>query len=379
MARHGENIRHRKDGRWEGRYKVYNEEKGKEVYVSVYGKSYQEAKEKLTMKKILPKTETVRTKAMQTAGAELLFGNMAEKWLAVVKQTKKMSTYVKYTQVYKNHIEELFQNVPLSEMTDAAVKEKLFQKRGGSNAMSDSLLKSIYCILNQALKFASENYSVAMPSLKKSVFADKKKPVQALSIKEQIKLFTVLWHDMDIFKLAVFLCLHTGLRLGELCALKWADIDLANRILTVDRTVQRLPVEGHGHKTILWEGEPKSGCSRRDIPLSEELAGLLIQFQNGKEYIFGGDRPLEPRTMQNHFKKILGEAGLPDKNFHMLRHTFATNCVEGNVDVKSLSELLGHSDVRITLNRYVHSSIDAKRKHIGSLCMFYGQVYGQAC
>ena len=86
---------------------------------------------------------------------------------------------------------------------------------------------------------------------------------------------------------------------------------------------------------------------------------------------------MEPRTMQNHFKQILAEAGVSDKNFHMLRHTFSTNCIEGGTDVKSLSELLGHSDVQITLNRYVHPSMDTKRKHLDSLCAFYGQIHGQ--
>ncbi len=112
--------------------------------------------------------------------------------------------------------------------------------------------------------------------------------------------------------------------------------------------------------------------------MSGPVAALLLQFQNGGEYVFGKDKPLEPRTMQNHFKKILKEAGLPDRNFHILRHTFATNCVEKGTDVKSLSEMLGHSDVRITLNRYVHPSMDAKRRYLETLDGFYGQIYGQA-
>ena len=86
---------------------------------------------------------------------------------------------------------------------------------------------------------------------------------------------------------------------------------------------------------------------------------------------------MEPRTLQYHFKKILKEADLTDKNFHILRHTFATNCIEGGTDVKSLSEMLGHSDVQITLNRYVHPTMDTKRRHLDVLSLFYGQIYGQ--
>ena len=126
------------------------------------------------------------------------------------------------------------------------------------------------------------------------------------------------------------------------------------------------------------EMPPKSMHSKREIPLSASAADLLMKFENGKQYIFGGDKPLEPRTLQYHFKKLLKEAKLPDTNFHILRHTFSTNCIEGGTDVKSLSEILGHSDVQITLNRYVHPSLDTKRRYMDHLSAFYGQIYGQA-
>lgn len=177
--------------------------------------------------------------------------------------------------------------------------------------------------------------------------------------------------------MAVLLCLYTGFRLGELCALKWEDIDFSNQLISVARTVQRLHVEGHETKTKLLVTEPKSSYSRREIPLSPTILELLMCFQNNKEYVFGGNDPLEPRTLQYQFKKILREAGIPNKKFHILRHTFATNCVEGGADAKSLSELLGHSNVQITLNRYVNPSIDIKRKHIDELAVFYGQIHGQ--
>ena len=195
---------------------------------------------------------------------------------------------------------------------------------------------------------------------------------------EQGRLLSILFQETDLFKTAILLCLYTGLRLGELCALKWTDIDLENRIVRVSGTVQRLYIEGKATKTGLLETSPKSEFSKREIPLSAVAADRLEAFKNHETYVFGGKKPVEPRTMQNHFKKIIKEAGLPDKNFHILRHTFATNCVEGGTDVKSLSEILGHSDVQITLNRYVHPSMDTKRRHIDSLSTFYGQIHGQA-
>lgn len=175
----------------------------------------------------------------------------------------------------------------------------------------------------------------------------------------------------------MLLCLFTGLRLGELCALKWSDVDWENSTLTVNRTVQRLYVEGYKTLTVLKETLPKSEYSRREVPLSDAVLEILEKLRNDREYVFGEDRPLEPRTVQYHFKKILKEAGMEDKNFHVLRHTFSTNCIERGVDVKSLSEILGHSDVQITLNRYVHPSMDAKRRHMNNLSSFYGQICGQ--
>ena len=137
-------------------------------------------------------------------------------------------------------------------------------------------------------------------------------------------------------------------------------------------------VEGYETKTILLEGAPKSNFSRREIPMSDEVAKLLLFYHRGDdEYVIQGKKPMEPRTYQNKFQKYLQSAGIKRKNFHTLRHTFATNCINNGVDVKSLSEILGHSDVKITLNRYVHPTAEVKRGHMNSLSVIYGQLMGQ--
>lgn len=376
MARHGENIRKRKDGRWEGRYPVYSAEKRKQVYYSVYGRTYEEVREKLTTKKNLLKSQFENGEKISGHRAhmseEIIFRDAAQGWLAQVREKRKHSTYIKYSMVYQKHIEKIFESIPLSEMTDSFVKEKL------PGDLSESVRRSVYCALNRILKYASEQYSLEVVPLKKPDPAARSKPVKVLSKSEQKQLMTVLYQGTDLFKAAVLSVLFTGLRLGELCALKWTDIDLEDKILTVNRTVQRLYTEGRGTKTILLETPPKSEHSRREIPLSAILLKLLIKFRNDGEYVFGGDKPMDPRTMQYHFKKILKEACLANTNFHILRHTFSTNCIENGMDVKSLSEMLGHSDVQITLNRYVHPSIDTKRKYMDNLSVFYGQIYGQA-
>ena len=376
MARHGENIRKRADGRWEGRYPIYSEEKGRKLYRSVYGGSYKEVKEKLAQRNSCPQKTAERTGEVWSQDpnfhGKILFTDAAEEWFAEVRKSKKQSTYIKYMLIYSNHLEKPFSNMELNKITDSLAAEKF------SGPLSNSTRKSIYCVLNQILKFASRKYSFLVPNLKNPVLESCCKPVEVLTRTEQGRLLSSLYSETDLFKTAILLCLYTGLRLGELCALKWSDIDFENGLVKVSSTVQRLYIEGEETKTGLLETSPKSEFSRREIPLSSAVADKIVGFKNRKTYVFGGMKPVEPRTMQNHFKKIIREAGLPDKNFHILRHTFATNCVEGGTDVKSLSEILGHSDVQITLNRYVHPSMDTKRRYIDSLSAFYGQIHGQA-
>ena len=399
MARHGENIRKRKDGRWEGRYLVYSEEKGKKLYRSVYGRTYEAAKEKLTMKKIsLRETRGMHTGNAaaekegsgngsgkksglegQTQPENLMFSELAAGWLGEVRQTRKASTYVKYSMVYRVHLEPVLREVKASgiqDALDALGREKIFDH------LSESIRKSICCVLNQIVKFASRQHQITMltiPVWDKLVFPEKKgnKPVEVLSWKEQAGLLPILFQKMDKAKMAVLLCLHTGLRLGELCALKWTDIDFGNRMVSVNQTVQRLYREGGKTKTVLLETEPKSEYSRREIPLPVMILELFTKIRHEGNYVFGKDKPMEPRTLQNHFKRLLKKAGLKHKNFHALRHTFATNCIESGADIKSLSEILGHSDVQISLNRYVHPSMDSKRKYLDGLSRFYGQIQGQ--
>lgn len=377
MARHGENIRKRKDGRWEGRYLLYSESKKKQIYHSIYGGSYEEVKKKLTHEKnLMGKTlkkpyDIVCGLQDSEITGELGFVDISEEWLAVIKKTRKLSTYEKYKRIYLVHLQVRFQGMNLFEITEASVIQKT------ENLSSESIRKSIYCVLNQILKFASKRYFKVLPRLKRPVCKTQKHPVEVLTKSEQEKLVSTLYHKINLSKLAILLCLYTGLRLGELCALKWSDIDRKNEILTVQRTVQRLPVERQKTKTALIETLPKSECSKREIPLPKPMFELLTYFESDKEYTFGKEKPMEPRTLQYHFKKILHEAEVPDKNFHILRHTFATNCIEQGADVKSLSEVLGHSDVQITLNRYVHPTMDTKRKYLDNLSNFYGQIHGQ--
>lgn len=388
MARHGENIRKRIDGRWEGRYKVFDENRGKYIYRSVYGRDYAETKERLFLARLSPacndtekKTPAEETggnsrKSADGDGSTVLFSQAAGEWLAELSGKRKYSTYIKYDTVYRTHLAGSIGSCRLSSDMAQQLQEKIFDHLSRKE-LSESLQKSVVCVANQIIAFANRHYLTGVPMLERLPVKARMKTVGIFSRTEQIMLLDCIYGRMDKFMAAVLLCLYAGLRLGELCALRWTDIDFNGKSLTVNQTVQRISVPGNMTKTILLETDPKSESSRRTIPLTEDFLEILSRFKGEQPYVFGGEKPLDPRTMQYRFKKILREAGIDGGIFHTLRHTFATNCVENGMDVKTLSELLGHSDVKITLNRYVHPTMDSKRKQIGALSDFYGQICGR--
>lgn len=375
MARHGEHIRKRTDGRWEGRYKAFDENKGIFIYRSVYGKDYAQAKEKLESAK-----RRIRFAAWEGGGTAdgdmTLFSQAAEAWLSEIYAQRKPSTYVKYVAVYRLHLENTIGACRLCGEEARERQEKISDHLLEAD-MSESLQNSVICVANQIIAFHGRKNFSNIPRLTRPNVKSKEKTTEVFSQTEQAKFLTNIYGQKDLYRIAALLCLYTGLRLGELCSLTWADIDFACMTLTVRRTVQRISMPGEGSKSVLLETEPKSESSKRIIPLTTQVLEALSHLRNGQPYVFGDDKPLDPRTMQYRFKKLLKEAGIHDRNFHTLRHTFATNCVENGMDVKTLSELLGHSDVKITLNRYVHPTMKSKRKQIGDLAMFYGQICGQ--
>ena len=369
MARRGENIRKRKDGRWEGRFTVYDIEKGQPYVRSVYGRSYGEAKEKLSQAK--RSVELLLEGFMGTAMSGPVFHMAAQGWLEEVKQTKKYSTYRKYRTVYEKHLRERLGGVPLSEL-DEQTMDSVFA-RDGEQMLSTSLTSSILSVLNRILDYASVRYHAGPETYTYRKRHLDRRPLEILNHTQQAKLIRRLYDRMDIYKLGILLCISTGLRLGEICALKWEDIDLEGGLLHVNATVQRIAIDDASTKTTLLEGAPKSVFSKREIPLSDEVMKLLCPYYGKGIYVLKGSCPMEPRTYQNRFQRYLEEAGIERKNFHILRHSFATNCVEGGADIKSLSEILGHSDVKITLNRYVHPDLEMKRQHLNAISAVYGQ------
>lgn len=378
MPRRGDNIRKRTDGRWEGRYRVISED-GRKRYLSVYGKTYGEVKEKISAEMYLSgRADSAVLQPVQISGnpqvCDIDFCVLMEEWLGEVEQNRKYSTYVKYKKLYTCHIQNVFSSDKLSQMTNGYIQTHL-----AALEMSDATRQNVLAVMKQALRYAEKQYGYPMPSLMGCTMQKRPHSIEVMDRMEQIRLIQFLNSDMDISKAGIYLCLFTGIRLGEVCSLKWADIDQNRGLLHVNRTVQRIESKEGPTKTVLLESPPKSVFSKRIIPMSDSLLSLLIKFKReGQEYVLQKNRPMEPRTYQNHFKKYLKQIDAPNYNFHVLRHTFATNCVDSGMDIKSLSEILGHSNVQITLNRYVHPSMDTKRKYLNALSADYGQICGQA-
>lgn len=352
MPRRGENIFKRKDGRWEARYVKEIMLDGTKKYGSVYAKTYTEVKQKqnLCVSKVITKN----------ISAPILISQLMQQWLFTIKNQVKITTYQKYESIVNNHINPNIGNMRIDCFTTIIASEF-------SNLLLKTLsYRSVNCtliVLGMALKYANENYNINIAQI--SFVKEPRKEMRVLSKKEQNILIAYLINDIDIYKLGVLIALSTGIRIGELCALQWTDIQ--NETIKINKTMQRIKDDKGGTKIIIMP--PKSESSIRNIPLPDFLIPFLEQYKKSEGYLLSqpNGKYVEPRLLQLQFEKYIKACNLNHANFHSLRHTFATRCVESGWDIKSLSEVLGHSDVKTTLNRYVHSSFEQKKLNMNKL------------
>lgn len=367
MPKRGENIYKRKDGRWEARYIKSYEPSGKIRYGSCYGKTYSEAKEKANQMK----AALLNNKPISTNGDRRRFLYFCDQWLWMQKSRVKPSTYARYDTVLERHIKPSlgsFFPLALNTQTVESFKQTLLEE-----GFAPKTVKDILVILRSVLIFTAKEFQHRFPDIEIKYPREAKKEVRVLSVEEQKRFSTYLQQDLDYCKFGVLLALMTGLRLGELCALRWEDISLCDRTLHVSATIQRLPSkDDNSCKTQLVIGSPKSDTSSRTIPLSERVIQLCnkIGTRNPTAYLLTGtSHCMEPRTLQYRMQKYVRDCDLEQIHFHTLRHTFATRCVEAGFEIKSLSEILGHSSTGITMGRYVHSSIELKRANMDKLSL----------
>ena len=365
--RKGENIFKRKDGRWEARYIKGYELSGKAKYGFCYGKTYKEAKEKVTKHR----AALTAGKPTPQAGTRHRFAFYCDEWLRLRKSKIRESTYIKYDTVLCKHIKpKLGGCFPMGITTgvvDDFTRELLFEEGLAVKTVHDILV-----VLHGILKFTSAQFPGSFPAVEINYPKESRKEMRVLSRDEQERFVKYLLEKTDECKFGVLLMLLSGVRIGELCALKWGNINLKEQTIRITETLQRLhdtAMTGETRTRVVI-GAPKSDTSARTIPLTEQAVKLCRRFavKNAAAYILTGTGEyMEPRTLQYRIEKYTKECGLVGVHAHTLRHTFATRAVEVGFEIKSLSEVLGHSTTTITLERYVHSSLELKRSNMDKL------------
>lgn len=366
MSKKGENIYKRKDGRWEARYiKGYTAD-GTAKYGYCYGKTYRTAKEKVNT----ARAEVLTAPSNKEGKLRCRFSIYCDEWLKLKRSRVKNSTYAKYLTVTENHIKPRLGNCFVSSLTTVSVEEFAYELLHGEG-LSPKTVKDVLAVLHSVLKYTEKQLPFLHP-IEVVYPKEEKKEMRVLSREEQDRFTRYLLEDTDSCKFGTLFALLTGLRIGEVCALKWKDISVDENFVKVTGTVQRIKnTENDGKsKTKVVVSEPKSFSSARTIPLSPFAVKLCkMHYGHPEAYILTGetDRCAEPRVMQYKMEKYAEECQLTGVHFHTLRHSFATRCVEVGFEIKSLSEVLGHAGPQITLARYVHSSMELKRENMRKL------------
>ena len=351
MPKRGNNIYKRKDGRWEARYVKEIGANGKKFYSSVYGATYKEARNKQLV-------YINRSQSAADSNAKTLSEIMNE-WLFSIENSVKKSTFQKYQSIIKNHIDTHMIGSLSAHLLTVKTYSDYSKDKMNSKQLSPKTVNDILTVISLALSYAEEVYGVKKPKLKR--VKEPVKEMRVLSVIEQKRLENYLYDKIDSYKFGILLALYTGIRIGELCALQWDDV--RDDCIIISKTMHRINVGNH---TILEVTEPKTISSNRVIPIPLFFQKNIIEFRKptGSVLLNRNGKPVEPRLMQMKFEKSIESCGLPRTNFHALRHTFATRCIEAGFDIKSLSEILGHADVKTTLNKYVHSSYELKQRNM---------------
>lgn len=300
---------------------------------------------------------------------EKTINQITEEWKEEKKKYVKKSTYAAYQLLIQNHIKPYFGN--LYEVNEEKVQQFVLDKLDAG--LSEKTIRDIIIVLKMILKFGIKNgYLEYVQIDAKFPSKQEKKDLDVLSKADQKKFMEHLRNNFTFKNLGIFICLSTGMRIGEICGLRWCDVDTVEGVIKVRHTLQRIYIiEGETRHTELLLDTPKTANSVRDIPMSSELLKMLKSLNkvvNENYYVISNDiKPIEPRTYRNYYKKLCRQLDIPELKFHGLRHSFATRCIESKADYKTVSVLLGHSNISTTLNLYVHPNKEQKKKTIDKM------------
>ena len=285
-------------------------------------------------------------------------------WQADKKQYVKRSTYSAYSLLVNNHLIPAFEGV--YDVTEDMVQSFVFTKL--EQGLSQKSIRDILIVLKMILRFGvKQGYLEHHEIDVKFPTERERQEVEVLSRNNQKHIMEYVQSHFTFMNLGIYICLCAGLRIGEVCALVWDDIDLDNGVINVSKTIQRIYViEGGEKHTEVIIDTPKSKNSIREIPIPRDLLKMIKPFKkvvNGRFYVLTNSaQPTEPRTYRNYYKRLMTQLDMPKLKFHGLRHSFATRCIESKCDYKTVSVLLGHSNISTTLNLYVHPNMEQKKK-----------------
>ncbi len=352
------NVYHRRDGRWEGRISRGKKKNGKRKFQYILAR---------TKEQVVERMAEIRKKEQQHNECSKTVAEIFGEWHRSIRHRVKESTAANYSMKAEKHILPAFGRMVVTSLASDDIYTFIENKQ--NSGLSARYVADIVILMKTMFKYAVRTYHIFNPMDGVTLPKKKMPEIRLLDEDEHKKLQQYIAKNQSISTIGVALSMSTGIRIGELCALQWKDVDLEKRILTVRKTMQRIQCPNQTAKTMLIVTDPKSESSRRKIPIPDCIISFLQKFKGKPEdYVLTGtERAIEPRTMQYRFSKILKNAKLPSVHFHALRHIFASTCIKLGFDVKALSELLGHSSVEITLNRYVHSSFEQKKEYMKRL------------
>ncbi len=282
----------------------------------------------------------------------------------------KLSTISAYAIILENHLLPAFGDKSKA-IEEIDVQEFVFDKLNAG--LSQKTVKDFMIVLKMVYRFGVKlgklehrEWDIKYP------ISQERNGIEVLSIANHRKLVNFVGENFTFRNLGILLCLHTGMRIGEVCALKWEDIDIAQGIINVKRTIERIYIIENGERrTELIISTPKTQNSIREIPLSKELIKVIKPLKkvvNDTFFVLTNEcKPTEPRTYRNYYKSVLQNLKIPLLKFHGLRHSFATRCIESQCDYKTVSVILGHANISTTLNLYVHPNLEQKKRCIDKM------------
>ena len=295
-----------------------------------------------------------------------------ELWKADKRLYVKKSTYSAYLLLIENHIRPYFAD--RNEISEDDVQKFVLYEL--KNGLSQKTIKDIIIVLKMIMKFGVKQKILQHSEIDiKFPTIGEKTDLEVLNKTDHKKIINYLQNNFTFKNLGIYICLSTGMRIGEICGLLWSDIDMESGVIKVRRTVQRIYLveEEKKHTEILID-TPKTKNSIRDIPMTTELYKIIKPLKkvvNEDYFVITNDiKPTEPRTYRNYYTRLIKKLNIPKLKFHGLRHSFATRCIESKCDYKTVSVILGHSNISTTLNLYVHPNIEQKKKCINQMNRF---------